>query len=243
MSTFPYQCPFCGHYSTVSGNNFAVNSSNFGRGNKYGIQSVCWTATSCPNPKCGEYSFKIQISDDESFGKVRHSWELVPPAKMKVLPSYVPDAIREDYGEACLIAALSPKASATLARRCLQGMIRDFWGISKDRLVDEVKALKEKVDELTWNAIDAVRSIGNIGAHMEKDINVIVDVESNEAQLLISLIENLIDEWYVARHDREERFEKLVSTASDKKAQKAPTTNSTDHVVSENTSGARKLES
>ncbi|MCB1884663.1 MAG: DUF4145 domain-containing protein [Geminicoccaceae bacterium] len=29
---------------------------------------------------------------------------------------------------------MSPKASATLSRRCLQSMIRDFWTISKDTL-------------------------------------------------------------------------------------------------------------
>jgi hypothetical protein len=42
--------------------------------------------------------------------------------------------------------------------------------------------------------------LGNIGAHMEADVNVIVDVEAGEAKLLIGLIETLVDEWYVARH-------------------------------------------
>jgi Domain of unknown function (DUF4145) len=31
-------------------------------------------------------------------------------------------------------------------------------------------ALEEKVDPQTWDAIDSVRKIGNIGAHMEADI-------------------------------------------------------------------------
>jgi hypothetical protein len=47
------------------------------------------------------------------------------------LPDYIPEQIKDDYYEACSILNLSPKASATLARRCLQGMIRDFWGITK----------------------------------------------------------------------------------------------------------------
>ena len=72
------------------------------------------------------------------------------------------------------IRDLSPKASATLARRALQGMIRDYWKVSKGRLIDEIDAIKEKVDPITWKAIDAIRRIGNIGAHMEKDINVII---------------------------------------------------------------------
>jgi hypothetical protein len=33
------------------------------------------------------------------------------------------------------------------------------------------------------DAIDHVRKIGNIGAHMEADINVIVEVEPKEAQI------------------------------------------------------------
>jgi hypothetical protein len=97
-------------------------------------------------------------------------------------------------------------------------MIRDFWGISRSRLIDEIKALEDKVDPSTWAAIDAVRSIGNIGAHMEKDINVIVDVEPEEAQVLIDLIELLIKDWYIAKHDREERMRAVVDLAAAKKA-------------------------
>ncbi|MGT2429378.1 hypothetical protein ACU4HD_12705 [Cupriavidus basilensis] len=47
---------------------------------------------------------------------------------------------------------------------------------------------------MTWDSIEAVRKIGNIGARMEKDIDVIVDVEPEEAGLLIGLIESLIDD-------------------------------------------------
>jgi hypothetical protein len=95
-------------------------------------------------------------------------------------------------------------------------MIRDFHGIKKGRLVDEIDAIKDKVDPSTWAGIDAVRQIGNIGAHMEKDINVIVDVDPKEAQLLINLIETLITDWYVVRHDREARLKALVSVAAAK---------------------------
>src|SRR5690606_8071979 len=85
----------------------------------------------------------------------------------------------------------------------------DFWGISMRRLIDEIDAIHDKVAPDTWQAIDAVRQMGNIGAHMEQDINVIVDVEPEEARLLIGLIETLVDDWYVARHARNERNAKL----------------------------------
>jgi hypothetical protein len=137
-----------------------------------------------------------------------------------VLPSYVPQAIKDDYTEACLIVEPSPKASATLSRRCLQGMIRGFFGVSKARLVDEIEAIKDKVDPTTWAAIDAVRSIGNIGAHMEKDIDLIVDVEPGEAEELIKLIELLIEDWYVNKHKREAQLKAVLKIKAEKDAAK-----------------------
>ena len=119
--------------------------------------------------------------------------------------------MRDDYREACRIRELSPKAAATLARRCLQGIIRDFWKIKKAKLVDEVRALEHIVDDGLWKAIDAVRKVGNIGAHMEKDVNTIVDIEPEEAHKLIGLVEILFEECYVARHQRERRLTDLAA--------------------------------
>lgn len=96
-------------------------------------------------------------------------------------------------------------------------MIRDFYGISRSTLFDEIKELETKVEQDVWESIDAVREVGNIGAHMKKDINVIVDVEPEEAQLLISLIEQLIDEWYISRDARQKRAENLKNLATSKK--------------------------
>ena len=74
------------------------------------------------------------------------------------------------------------------------------------------------------DATDHVRQLGNIGAHMEKDINLILDVEPDEAQALINLIELLFEEWCVAKHVREARLTKLgmmVEKKREKKAQAA----------------------
>jgi len=99
-------------------------------------------------------------------------------------------------------------------------MIRDFHNIQKDRLVDEIKVIKDRIDPLTWEAIDAVRSIGNIGAHMEKEINLIVDVDEGEAQELIKLIELLIDDWYVTRYNRQIQLASVMKIKAAKDAAK-----------------------
>jgi len=45
---------------------------------------------------------------------------------------------------------------------------------------------------------------------MEKDINIIVDVDPDEAAQLIGLIEILMKDWYITRY---ERLEHLKSVA------------------------------
>lgn len=182
----------------------------------------------CPNPECKEYTLTVTLHDHVSNGQnqwkdrpAKKSWNLIPQAAVKVFPDYIPKQIISDYEEATAIANLSPKASATLARRCIQGIIRDFWGIKKGRLVDEIEAIKDKVDPITWAAIDAIRKIGNIGAHMEKDINLIIDVEPEEAGLLIGLIESLINDWYIVREERKKRMEQIVVVAAKKTEEKS----------------------
>ena len=56
---------------------------------------------------------------------------------------------------------------------------------------------------------------------MEKDINVIVDVEPEEAGVLIELIETLAEEWYVARHERQLRMAKVAKLAAQKEIERA----------------------
>jgi len=89
-------------------------------------------------------------------------------------------------------------------------MIRDFWGVSKHRVKDEVDALQEHVDPDTWEAIDAVRNMGYIGVTMEADVNMIIDLEPREAQKLISLIQLLLPEWYVEREDRQRGVKEVI---------------------------------
>jgi hypothetical protein len=58
---------------------------------------------------------------------------------------------------------------------------------------------------------------------MEKDIDLIVDVEPQEAELLIGLIELLVKDWYVATENRKVHLQNLVAVADKKeKEKKAP---------------------
>ena len=182
---YGWTCPFCDKGSIVTDANYYEGKIWFSTANAHGNRMVQVQFIVCPNPKCREFTLVASMFPYQSkgagpaVGGCLNYWPLIPPSTAKVFPNYIPKPILDDYVEACLVRNLSPKASATLSRRCLQGMIRDFWKIQKARLIDEIMELKSRVDPLTWDAIDAVRSVGNIGAHMEKDINVIIDVDSD----------------------------------------------------------------
>lgn len=206
--------------------------------NSEGKLAIEWTSFACVNPECLKTTVDVFIGQARfdgvgnckgvnTNGPVLFSQRCLPQGSAKPQPDCIPQAIRDDYQEACLICDLSPKASATLIRRCLQGMIRDFCGISKARLIDEIIALRKAVEDgsadraispETVEAIDQIRSVGNIGAHMERDIDQIVPVDPGEAQTLIELVEMLFEEWYVARAKRQERLASIAKMAANKKA-------------------------
>ena len=187
----------------------------------------------CSNADCKEITLSFSLHemvmmDSLSWyltSSIHHSWQLLPESSAKPQPNYIPEPIVENYNQACRIQHLSANASATMSRRCIQGMIHDFCGLSERTLASEIVALKTLVDagnapqgvsHDTIDAIDHVRKIGNIGAHMEKDINLVLDVTPAEAQALIGLIELLFKEWYVARYERQARLSELGVVAANR---------------------------
>ncbi|PJH88503.1 MULTISPECIES: DUF4145 domain-containing protein [Pseudomonas] len=224
--SFNWLCPYCNHNSVVTDQNSTRQQFSFDHGYKYQTQLFRLDVIICPNEECKEASLSASLFDGVwrggncQPGEQRNSWQLAPISSARCFPSYVPAVIIQDYNEACLILHNSPKASATLSRRCLQGMIRDFWGIKEKTLYLEIDKIADKLDPETFDAIDSLRKLGNIGAHMEKDINTIIDVDSNEAELLVQLIETLIEEWYVKRHQRQEKMAKIKALAAEKDALK-----------------------
>lgn len=176
MEAFSWTCPVCNRDTTITDSDTSSGSDSLTIPNKKGSKLIYIRWIVCPNIKCREFTLTVSLHDylynknngRYVIGNCLNTWRLVPFSYSKVFPDYVPEAIRNDYQEACSIKDLSPKAAATLSRRCLQGMIRDFWKIKKRNLKLEIDTLKNKVDKTTWRAIDSVRSVGNIGSIWKK---------------------------------------------------------------------------
>lgn len=218
-----FVCSFCNSMMVVSRDTYRAyflacetyyNISDItGEGRKNRIRFRFYK---CPN--CG----KTTVLADRTGGDGDLSVSVFPQTICKHFPEYVPAAIRQDYEEACAIKSLSPKAAATLCRRCLQGMIHDFWGIHEKNLNAEITALKGKISQQLWEVVDAVRQLGNIGAHMEKDANLIVDIDPDEADKLVKLIERLIQAWYVERHTEQQLYSDIIGINQTAQDQRRP---------------------
>lgn len=219
-----FQCPYC---QSIVPNTISTRSTYYchffqsDRNNSYNDKSMYNKEYLALNfykcPMCDEISVGIIGLGSNYEGKVFY---IRPTSKAKSFPDYIPEKIRQDYEEACAIVNLSPKSSATLSRRCMQSMISDYWNIHKNRLVDAINELKGKVPASQWEVIDALRSLGNIGAHPEADINTIIDINPDDASKLIAVIELLIEQWYIERHKQEELFNNVLKLKEDKNNQR-----------------------
>lgn len=102
-------------------------------------------------------------------------------------------------------------------------MIRDFWNVRESNLSKAIEQLEGKIPATQWKVINGVRRIGNIGAHMEKDINLIVDIEPGEAEKLIKLIELLMEQWYINRHQQDSLYTDIIGIDEAKQSERKRT--------------------
>ena len=87
------------------------------------------------------------------------------------------------------------------------------YKIKKRTLSDEIQAFidLEGIPSHLTDAVDAIRNIGNLAAHPEKDSDTgkIVNVEAGEAEWLIEVIEALFDFCFIQPKRLEQRRNEL----------------------------------
>lgn len=116
-------------------------------------------------------------------------------------PPDVPAEFAEDYTEASLVLADSPKASAALSRRCVQHLLREKAGVKPSDLAKEIDQVISSgvLPSHLSEAVDAVRNIGNFAAHPIKSTSTgeVVPVEPGEAEWNLDVLDGLFDFYFV----------------------------------------------
>lgn len=142
------------------------------------------------------------------------------PSQTKVPSSDVPPEYYADIKEAYAVLQFSPKASAALARRCLQSIIRNEFGINLGSLGKEIEKVRE--DKLlpapVLDCLDDLRKLGNYASHPEFNTHTgeIIDVTQEEAEWTLDVIEMIASMYFAFKN----KSEKIKTDIKNKRAPK-----------------------
>ena len=165
----------------------------------------------CPVPGCEKAI--LHLAEVNEHNVIRSTTQIVPSSMSRSPPPpEVPADLAEDFIEACGVLNASPKASAALSRRCLQGILRSNGFIDKDLAPAIQSAIASKqLPSLLAKSLDAVRNIGNFAAHPMKDTStgLVLPVEPEEAEWNLDVLEGLFDYFYVLPAREQEKIDEL----------------------------------
>jgi len=178
----------------------------------------------CEHTKTSTYDRYTLNTNSEGTYQIIEDTLIFPIKKEFEEINSIPEKYLEDYYEAKEVISASPKSSAALTRRLLQLILRDCYSIQEKNLSLEIQKfiLIEGIPSHLSDAVDAIRNIGNLAAHPEKEINTgnIVSVEPGEAEWLLEVIENLFDFTFIQPHKlkirRDALNEKLIKLGKPK---------------------------
>lgn len=194
------KCPYCGVSALFNWTTAPIVAANT-------YTTRHWRAAYCPDEECCQLVVHLghEPGDEEEVGG-EIEWSMIEPvgSSRGPVPAIVPSNVATDYVEACRVLPVSPKASAALARRCLQAILRAH-GYSARDLATEVQLLLDESDASRAipgslrMMVDAVRNFGNFSAHPITDVTTlqVIDVEPEEAEWCLEVIEECFQHFYV----------------------------------------------
>ncbi|MDE2667527.1 MAG: DUF4145 domain-containing protein [Acidobacteriota bacterium] len=163
---------------------------------------VCWRVFCAQCPECLNLIFRLhKMSRINRSNRRTEKIIVYPKHNSRPVPPEVDEKFAQDFREACLVIAVSEKASAALSRRCLQNLLREKSRVKASHLVQEIQdviasnQLPNRINE----SLDAVRQVGNFATHPVKSKNTgeVIDVEPAEAEWLLDTLEQLFEFYFV----------------------------------------------
>lgn len=169
-------------------------------------------------PRCGGFTVELGLygwgGDYDPFidASKRELWRRrLFPTSTRTLPPEVPEPYRSDFTEAASILDISPQASAALARRTLQQVLKDELRATGRDLEKQIDSVLGGLPSQVADGLHALRNLGNFGAHPIKSTATgeVVKVEPGEAEWTLDIVEALFDHVFVGPARLEARRQEL----------------------------------
>jgi hypothetical protein len=162
---------------------------------------------------CGDvvvHLYRVKNNEVVSATRVHPSLDAPPD-----LPREVPQDLRDAYTEAWRLRGVNERASAVLARRCLQLALRKEGFVAKSRnLADEIKLAEASVSPGLVDQLHIVKHVGNFAAHPidaagGQDFVELLEVTPGELEALFAAIDDFLDERFVRPTKRKRALEEI----------------------------------
>ena len=180
------------------------------------LEDRYWMCGSTTCPDCNRQTIELVLLNSKTASLIERFRVYLRGHERAPVDEAVPESFRSDYVEACNVQGVSPKASAALARRVLQGILTD-QGYESTNLAQQIASVlkeddpKKVLPDQIRKTVDAVRHFGNFAAHPITELTSlqIIEVEPEEAEWCLEIIETLFDHYYVTPARAQERREQL----------------------------------
>lgn len=177
-------------------------------------------------PKCNKLNIHYlqwSITEDPEFPhREPYFQELYPGSiRSKQISQYAPKFVQDSYNSASKTLHVCALASAVMARRCLQGILRDKGYVYKTLHAEINSALEHSkknniLSSYLEDHLDSIRKYGNYSAHPEEFNGEIFMVEQDEAAFCLELCYELAEIYYT----RPEKAKQIRKRLEDLEAEK-----------------------
>lgn len=172
----------------------------------YVYGTAVFRCASCGKNSVYVVEWRPSFEKDGTDDTLKRNWvKQVSPAAGRIPGRFpnTPAQFIKPYAAACGVLEVSPEASATMSRRCLEMLLTER-GYAQQHLVQKIEALLKETDPRrhlpveVHECVDAVRNFGNFGAHpiTDKQSHSMIEVEPGEAEWCIEIVEQLFKHWY-----------------------------------------------
>jgi Domain of unknown function (DUF4145) len=187
--TFPFQCPQCSN---------AVLLEVLGRWQNFPDGDDAWKPRQWTAAMCTSCHSPIVLYQEVEPGPFENDWGTFTqeyPQADRQFPHSVPQGIRHEFAEAqrCM-QGKNYTAGAMMARRVIEMITKDQDHRNRN-LIGALKSMRDVgvIDARLYDWADAVRQVGNEGAHST------APVSREDAEEVLLFVEALVDYLYVFR--------------------------------------------